>query len=97
MSDSRYENLWNIIVGYFHEDFDLFGQDIFEIMKYHKSVSDEATRRLAIEEIEKFKSENQGNIDAAFRDEFGEQLDFREWAYATTTSFLDELKKLLQE
>ena len=97
MSDSRYENLWNIIVGYFHEDFDLFGQDIFEIMKYHKSVSDEATRRLAIEEIEKFKSENQGNIDAAFRDEFGEQLDFRGWGYATTISFLDELKKLLQE
>jgi len=94
---SRYENLWNIIVGYFHEDFDLFGRDVFEIMKYHKSVSDEATGRLAIEEIEKFKLENQGNIGAAFRDEFGEKLDFREWGYATTTSFLDELKKLLQE
>ncbi len=50
-----------------------------------------------MEEIEKFKSENQGNIDAAFRDEFGDRLDFRAWGYATTASFLDELKRLLQE
>lgn len=97
MNKSRYENLWNIIVGYFHEDFDLFGNNIREIMEYHRNASDESSRRLAVEEIDKFMSDNRGDLDTAFKNEFGNQLDFRLWGYPTIASFLDELKKLLQK
>ncbi|MGV2291955.1 contact-dependent growth inhibition system immunity protein [Trinickia sp. YCB016] len=95
ISESKYLNLWNIIVGHFHEDFDLFGQNIEEIISYHKSVSDASARAETIREIDEFKTDNQGNLDAALEREFGRQFDPKLWGH-TTESFLDELKHLLK-
>ena len=94
--DTRYQNLAQIIIGYFNEDFDLFGQTVEEIVACYKRDFPLSMQKSAIAEIDKFKNDNSGNFDFALRKEFGNQFNPKLWGY-TVDSFLDELKRLLQE
>jgi len=95
MSD-RYPRLWEFIMGYFHEDYDLFGNSAHELMLHYKRNSSQETIDNVLLEIERFKSDNCDNFDYVFANEFRGQFVPESWGY-TPGSFLDELKKLLQE
>ncbi len=95
-SQSRYPNLWHIIMCYFHEDFDIFGENIKDIIKYHKNSFDKKDLEKDIKDIERFEIDNSDDLDSALEKDFGEQFDPKLWGH-TTTSFLAELKRLLKE
>ena len=96
MSQSKYPKLWHIMLCYFHEDFDLFGNTIEELMTHHKSCSNKEEIAFDIKDIERFEADHSTSIDAAFEQEFGNRFNPQLWGH-TGTSFLAELKRLLKE
>ncbi|WP_245621134.1 contact-dependent growth inhibition system immunity protein [Paraburkholderia ferrariae] len=96
MTDEKYENLEQLIFGRFHEDFDLFGDTIQELVLSYKEGRSKDEVDATISEIDAFKIHNPDDLDAAFKDEFGYQCNPRLWGH-TAASFLDELKRLLSE
>jgi hypothetical protein len=95
MAESRYPELWQLILGYFNEDSNEWGSDVEEIVRLFRRESIHPVQYSAILEIDKFKADNI-NLDAAFRNEFGGQFNPNLWGY-TTASFLDEVKQLLEK
>jgi len=96
MIESRYPQLWQLILGYFNEDSDMWGNNVGEIVQRYRQESSAADQNLAMLDIDQFKRDNPNNMDLIFKREFGTQFNPELWGY-TVDSFLDELKKLLQE
>ncbi|MGF6263563.1 hypothetical protein OKW50_000262 [Paraburkholderia youngii] len=90
----RYENLFQLICGRFHEDFDLFGNRIEELVLSFTCECTPEEINATVAEIDRFKSDHSGNLDAAFEETFGYQCDPTLWD-KTTESFLDKPKRLL--
>jgi hypothetical protein len=90
----RYENLYQLICGRFHEDFDLFGNTIEELVLSFTCECTPEEIGATVAEIDQFRSDHARNLDAAFEEAFGRQFDPTLWGH-TTASFLDELKRLL--
>ncbi|WP_262420100.1 contact-dependent growth inhibition system immunity protein [Paraburkholderia sp. 31.1] len=90
----RYENLYQLIGGRFHEDFDLFGNTIEELVLSFTCECTPEEINATVAEIDRFKSDHAGNLDAAFEENFGYQCDPTVWEQ-TTEAFLDKLKRLL--
>ncbi|WP_206999974.1 contact-dependent growth inhibition system immunity protein [Trinickia mobilis] len=96
MIESRYPELWQLIRGYFNEDFDMWGSNVEEIVRCYRQEISVVTQNLIMREIEQFRKDNFNNMDLVFKREFGTQFDPELWGY-NADSFLDELKRLLQE
>jgi len=90
----KYENLYQLICGRFHENFDLFGNTIEELLLSFACECTPEEINVMVAEIDRFKSDHAGNLDAAFEEKFGRQFNPTLWGH-TTESFLDELKRLL--
>jgi hypothetical protein len=71
MIESRYPELWQLILGYFNEDSNEWGEGVEEIIQLYKQESSLEMRRLIISEINKFNADGAGNVDAYFIEEFG--------------------------
>ncbi|GCB04858.1 contact-dependent growth inhibition system immunity protein [Ralstonia sp. SET104] len=97
MDESRYPELWQLIVCYFHEDYDLFGETMEEIVSSFNADADDDLRMEVVSQIDAFKIENDKNIDAAFVEIFGELGHIDMWGQKKVVPFLDELKRLLQK
>ncbi|MBN3805260.1 hypothetical protein GXB81_19720 [Paraburkholderia sp. Ac-20336] len=95
-TESAYPNLDFLIHSYFNEDFDLWGDNVPEIVSCFKKESDKALHKLVMEEIDRFKSDHSGNLNENFDAIYGLYVDPEPWGY-TIASFLDELKRLLSE
>lgn len=95
MEESRYPELWQLICGYFHEDFDLFGNNIEEIVKTYIRDTPVGYRREVVREIEQFRRENQSDMDETFMQEFAGGPDPQLWGH-TADSFLGEITRLLE-
>ena len=91
-----YPGLSHLIAAYFNEDFDIWCYNIYEIFSCYKAESDEECWREIVAEIERFKCEHAGNLDGDFEELYGLYVDPAPWGH-TTTSFLNELKRLLSE
>jgi len=94
--ESPYPNLDFLIHGYFNEDFDLWGDNVPEIVSCFKKESDKSLHQLIIDEIDRFKLDHVVNLNENFEEIYGLYVDPEPWGY-TTVSFLDELKRLLSE
>jgi hypothetical protein len=94
MTESAYQNLWQLMAGYFNEDSDLWGGNVQEIVACFKSESNEEFQKAVLDEIIRFENENTGFLDSAFEREFGHQFGPELWGY-TTASFLEEVKGIL--
>ncbi|MCC8403626.1 hypothetical protein LJ655_17295 [Paraburkholderia sp. MMS20-SJTN17] len=90
----RYEDLFQLIGGYFNEDFDYWGNTIEELVRACASGCTPDMINATVADIERFKSDHAGNLDAAFEETFGGQFDPALWGH-TAESFLDEVKRLL--
>ncbi|MFT4064979.1 contact-dependent growth inhibition system immunity protein [Paraburkholderia sp.] len=90
----KYFNLDQLIGVYFNEDFDYWGNTIEELVRACASASTPEMINATVAEIDQFKSDHAGNLDAAFEENFGRQFDPTLWGH-TAESFLDELKRLL--
>jgi hypothetical protein len=96
MTAGKYENLEQLILGRFHEDFDLFGDAIQELVLSYKEGLSKDEVDATISEIDAFKIHNPDDLDSAFKNEFGYQCNPHLWGH-TIASFLDELKRFLSE
>ena len=92
----KYPELANFIENYFGEDFDLWGNTIPEIVDFYKRESEPSQHNLLINEINNFTNNNIDDLDRCFKEVYGLYFDPEPWGH-TTSSFLNELKRLLQE
>ena len=94
--NEKYENLEQLILGRFHEDFDLFGDTIHELVWSYKEGRSKDEINATISDIDRFYFDNRDDLDAAFKKQFGYQCNPLLWGH-TTASFLAELKRDLSE
>lgn len=95
MGHDKYYELRSMIL-HFGEDFDLFGETVEEITASCKQDLPADFIQNVILQIDAFKMENKDNLNSEFIKTFGELGHVNMWGH-TPTSFLDELKRLLQE
>jgi hypothetical protein len=94
-SSERYPAMDHIFSVYFGQDFDLFGQSVPEIVACYKKDSPHDYENL-IREIDTFRGKHLHDLDATFKQLF--RRGFRpEGLGYTTTSFLDEICRVLSE
>jgi hypothetical protein len=94
--ESPYPNLDFLIHGYFNEDFDLWGNDVQEIVSCFKNESDRTLHNLVIDEIDRFEKDHSANPDEYFDEIYGLYVDPEPWGH-TAASLLEEVKRLLRE
>lgn len=88
--------LSNFVQNYFGEDYALWGNTIEEIFSLYKSESDLTARSMLGIEIDTFRRDNSRDLDASFKVTYGLFFNPVLWGH-TATTFLDELKRLLDE
>jgi hypothetical protein len=91
---SPYPNLDFLIHAYFNQDFDLWGNNVQEIISCFIEESDQTLRTLTISEIDRLKLDHSVDLDEYFDEMYGFYVAPAPWGH-TTASFLDELKRLL--
>ncbi|KXU89344.1 hypothetical protein CI15_09990 [Paraburkholderia monticola] len=94
MNYGTYDNLEQLLMGRFHEDYSIYGNSIPELVHSYNMTPDE--RAAMLDEITRFELVNSDCLDIAFESLFGCDCDPTLWGH-TTASFLDELKHLLRE
>jgi hypothetical protein len=97
MTDNKeYGDLTGLIRSRFHEDFDLFGNSVEELVSSYTEKMSRIDIDALISDIDSFKADYPETLDSEFKERFGRQFDPVLWGY-TTASFLDEVKRLLSE
>ncbi len=91
-----YPEIWSVIATYFHEDSDLFGDNVRDLIMCYKGDVDREIINDLLGEIDRFKLENHDDLSSAFAREFPRQFVPELWGY-TADTFLEELKRLLKE
>ncbi|HEY2024817.1 contact-dependent growth inhibition system immunity protein [Paraburkholderia sp.] len=90
----KYYDLGQLILGYFNEDFDYWGNTMEELVRACASGCTPDMINATVADIDRFKSDHAGNLDAAFEEEFGHHCNPTAWEQ-TTEAFLDKIKRLL--
>ncbi|WP_149136849.1 contact-dependent growth inhibition system immunity protein [Cupriavidus campinensis] len=96
MATPKYPQLWHLIIGYFNEDADMWGENIEEIVETYMRQSDPDMRKSVMREIEDIKADHPFDLDAAFENLFGGEPDPALWG-CTTQSFLNEIARVLRQ
>ncbi|MBC8747076.1 hypothetical protein OKW43_002070 [Paraburkholderia sp. WC7.3g] len=97
MADNeKYGDLTGLIRSRFHEDFDLFGNSVEELVSSYTEKMSRSDIDALISDINSFEADYPETLDSEFKERFGRQFDPVLWGY-TTASFLDEVKRLLSE
>ncbi|MCC8396597.1 hypothetical protein LJ656_28820 [Paraburkholderia sp. MMS20-SJTR3] len=94
MSSIRYPKMYQLFGAYLNEDSDLWGDTLPEIIFCYKRDCPRESHLELIREINSFISEHPEDLDTAFEIDYGPDFSPKLWGY-TTTSFLEELKRLL--
>jgi hypothetical protein len=97
MADNeKYGGLTGLIRSRFHEDFDLFGDSVEELVLSYVEDMPKSYIDALISDLDAFMADYPGTLDSEFMERFGRQFDPVLWGY-TPSSFLDEVKRLLIE
>jgi hypothetical protein len=96
VDNEKYGELTGLIRSRFHEDFDLFGNTVEELVVSYTAEMSKSDIDALVSDIDAFKADYSETLDAEFNERFGRQFDPALWGY-TTASFLDEVKRLLSE
>ena len=97
MLSKRYPRMYELFGAYLNQDFDIWGNTVEEIVAHYKEDSSPGFHREMIGEINKFIGEHPLDLDAALNAEYYNGFNYKLFGYPTAASFLDDLKKLLQE
>ncbi|WMD22950.1 contact-dependent growth inhibition system immunity protein [Achromobacter seleniivolatilans] len=89
----QYPALNNLLAGYFHEDYDLFGETIEEVVLAYKQVSTSEEVAQVCCEMEKFVVEFGSSAAAAYAEHWG-SFNPAGGGY-TISAFFDALKRVL--
>ncbi|MBB5456624.1 contact-dependent growth inhibition system immunity protein [Paraburkholderia sp. Cpub6] len=96
VDDEEYGDLTGLIRSRFHEDFDLFGNSLEELVSSYTEKMSKSDIDTLISDIDSFKAHYPDTLESEFKQRFGRQFDPVLWGY-TADSFLDEVKRLLSQ
>ncbi len=95
---SAYPHLDALLGGYFHQDFDIFGNTLAEILATYRQDASESERQGTVSDIHRFLAEF-GQSDASLADAlqrvFKPDVIVEGWEGLTTRQWLEELARLL--
>jgi len=74
----------------------MYGETFWLIIHTYIEESSPADRAWIVREINKFKNDNPGRIEAAYLKEFNDDIILSYWGF-TYETFLDEIQKRLSE
>ncbi|NML31678.1 hypothetical protein HHL14_12625 [Paraburkholderia sp. G-4-1-8] len=94
-SSKHYPSMDHLMITYFGQDFDLFGETVPEIVACYEKDSPYSYANL-IYEIDAFRNEHPNDLTIAFNQKYGSGFSPEPWGY-TTASFLDEVQRLLRD
>ncbi|WP_207000273.1 contact-dependent growth inhibition system immunity protein [Trinickia mobilis] len=94
--EESYPNLCLFFDGYLNQDYRYLDATVNGVIEIYKKSITPSMRRSVILEIDDFKNNYSSNLDDAFEDAFGQEISIEKMGF-TASSFLDELKKLLQD
>lgn len=94
MSSDRYPALANLIGAWFHQDFDIEGETVAEVMSAFKA-AEPASRQVEVRsDIERFLRDNAEDLDARFEAIFQAGI-IASALSGSTRGFLEEIAGLL--
>jgi hypothetical protein len=89
-----YTALLDFMGAWFHQDFDIQGNSVVEIVGAYRSVTPPDEQRKLKSDIQRFLAEHPSDLDAAFEETF--QPDVTPSAFSgSTRAFLEEIRDLL--
>ena len=89
-----YANLASLLSGWFHQDFDLSGETIEEIIGAFKKTTDPAETEAICADIAAFLRNGDDTIEAKFLTTFNPDIDPSGFE-GSTRSFLEKIRRLL--
>lgn len=95
-STQDYPDLAEFMSGWFHQDFDIEGTTIPEIVAAFNASSSSAQREALISDISRFLKIRDEGLDETFIATFNPDIDPKGFA-PTTRAFLEELIKFLSD
>lgn len=90
-SKDCYPTLASLISGWFHQDFDIEGETVKEILNAYNRTSSDEERELLVEEITCFIDTNKDELDETFVRTFKPDIEVAGFA-TSTEAFLEEIK-----
>jgi contact-dependent growth inhibition (CDI) system CdiI-like immunity protein len=94
MTDPNYPALSDLMGSMFHQDFDVAGDTLAEIVQAFREVSSRAEQVALENEIERFLLEHADNVDDAFEKMFRPEVIPAAFS-GSTRAFLEEISELL--
>jgi len=97
MTDKKSYPQFHVLFGaYLNQDSDYWGDTLEAVVSCFKRDSSPEELAATLAEISRFKKETGSKLDETFYEFYGHDFNPKLWGY-TTTSFLDELKRLLTD
>ncbi|HET8706301.1 MAG TPA: contact-dependent growth inhibition system immunity protein [Pseudomonadales bacterium] len=94
MTNNNYPSLADFIASWFHQDFDLEGETVAEVVTSFLAVTPPEERAALRDDIDAFLAEHSSNLDDDFNAIF--QPDIIPSALSgSTRNFLDEIRRLI--
>jgi hypothetical protein len=92
---TSYPELKQLFGAYLHQDYQLFGDTLEEVIETYIRDSSPGQCRQMLDEIARFRSEHSANLDTALATIHGTEFDPSLWGL-TAESFLKLLESMLQ-
>jgi hypothetical protein len=89
-----YTALSNFMGGWFHQDFDIEGNSVAEILEAFRAVTPANEQRKLKSDIQRFLDEHPSDLDSAFEETFKPDI-IPSALSGTTRAFLEEIRDLL--
>jgi hypothetical protein len=94
MTEQTYPALTDLMGGMFHQDFDIVGNTVAEIIRAFQDVTPRAEQAELRVEIERFLAEHGDDLDEAFEATFKPSIIPSAFS-GSTRAFLEEIRDLL--
>jgi len=94
MSSESFSAFAQLLGGWFHQDFDLEGDTLEDIIAHYKDATDEAEVRAAKRDIARFLEQSGADLDRSFVEVFSPDVDPAGWGL-TTKEWLEQIRDLL--
>jgi len=95
MPPPSYRHLQDLLGGWFHQDFDIAGDTLAEIVDQYKAVTSQDEIAAVIGDIAAFLEQSRDNVDAAFVEAFRPDIDPAGWGM-TAAQWLLHLRDILE-
>ena len=97
MASKKYSNLQALLSGWLHQDFDVIGDSISDVVAEFKRVSPRTEALLVVAEIKAFISTCEDHVDVAFHREFDLEIEPTAFAPSVKTFLMQIADQLASE